>query len=561
MYQTLYRKYRPKTIDDVVGQKIAVKIIKNSLKNNQINHAYLFSGPRGTGKTTMAKILAKSVNCTELHDGVSCEKCANCLSINNGETVDIIEIDAASNNGVDEIREIRNNVALSCSSLKYKIYIIDEVHMLTIGAFNALLKTLEEPPEHIIFILATTDVQKVPTTIISRCQCINFETISTNDIKKRLKYIAEQEKATIDEDVFDKLATISNGGLRDAIGNLEKLIVSSDDTITIEDFNSIFGFVDDIVLAKFFDFLLNGNCTELIKESNLLYDSGKNLVLFTNELIEYTRKKIQTYYTTNNGSCEYCELVFKLNDLCNALKNTDNIRAIFEAGMVNISNSFAKTQTSVRNEFQKNETESSSVFEEKQSSSVDQEETKKEAPLIEKETNVIVEPSIKENDKEESNKKIRTENNKIIMNNAFALANKNELITLKQDFKRLNDYLLDREIGSIACYLVDGNLRVCGDKNIIMSYEYESMVNRGLDMYKDLVLVLKKILNTNYNICILTDEKWDEEKKLYIENIKNKNQYVVQELKKEIEQTNDISVSDDINEASMLFGEDIVEVR
>ena len=139
--------------------------------------------------------------------------------------------------------------------------------------------------------------------------------------------------------------------------------------------------------------------------------------------------------------------------------------------------------------------------------------------------------------------------------------NKNELITLKQDFKRLNDYLLDREIGSIACYLVDGNLRVCGDKNIIMSYEYESMVNRGLDMYKDLVLVLKKILNTNYNICILTDEKWDEEKKLYIENIKNKNQYVVQELKKEIEQTNDISVSDDINEASMLFGEDIVEVR
>ena len=186
-YQALYRKYRPTDFSDVIGQFNIVKTLQNSLKLNQISHAYLFSGPRGTGKTTLAKILAKNINCLDLNDGKSCGKCKNCLSIINNECSDIIEIDAASNNGVDEIREIRNNVNIVPTQLKYKVYIVDEVHMLTIGAFNALLKTLEEPPSHVIFILATTDLHKVPITIVSRCQCYEFKKIRNEDIVDRLK--------------------------------------------------------------------------------------------------------------------------------------------------------------------------------------------------------------------------------------------------------------------------------------------------------------------------------------------------------------------------------------
>ena len=184
-YQTLYRKYRPKTFELVYGQDVIVKTLKNVIKNDKLSHAYLFTGPRGTGKTSSAKLFAKAINCLNNKDGDACNECENCKSFNNNSNPDIIEIDAASNNGVDEIREIKNKVSLVPSMSKYKVYIIDEVHMLSIGAFNALLKTLEEPPEYIIFILATTEPQKIPATIISRCQRFDFKKISEEDIIKR----------------------------------------------------------------------------------------------------------------------------------------------------------------------------------------------------------------------------------------------------------------------------------------------------------------------------------------------------------------------------------------
>ena len=187
IYQALYRKYRPKTFDDVCGQEIVTTTLKNAIKNNKLSHAYLFIGPRGTGKTSIAKIFAKTINCESTNEGVSCEKCDICKLSNNNENVDIIEMDAASNNGVDEVREIKNHVTFMPTFSKYKIYIIDEVHMLSSGAFNALLKTLEEPPKHVIFILATTEPQKVPLTIISRCQCFEFKSIPNSLIEERIK--------------------------------------------------------------------------------------------------------------------------------------------------------------------------------------------------------------------------------------------------------------------------------------------------------------------------------------------------------------------------------------
>ncbi len=555
MYQSLYRKYRPKKIEDVVGQNIAVKIIKNSLQNNKINHAYLFSGPRGTGKTTMAKILAKSVNCLNASNGIACEKCKNCLEINSNETVDIIEIDAASNNGVDEVREIRNSVSLSCSSLKYKIYIIDEVHMLTIGAFNALLKTLEEPPEHIIFILATTDIQKVPSTIISRCQCINFESISDVDIKKRLAHIAKEESINLDDEVLMKIAEISNGGLRDAIGNLEKLIAASGDKkINLDEFNTIFGFVDSILLNDFFTAMIQIDIVKILDISTRLYDSGKNYILFINELIEFTRKKIREYYKKNNGYCSYCNLVFELNDLCNNLKNTDNVKALFEAGIINITNSLTS----------KNKVETTNDIITKKDSLPLQEKTyipkEQKKPEKQKENPSDLE---KKDPKEEKDNMLLYENNKIIINNTFALANKKDLVHIKKDWEKLNDYLLDRDIGSTACYLVDGNIRACGENNLILSYEYDSMVNRGMDMYDSLVTVLNQVLGKKYYISLVTDEDWEKEKQQYINNLKNNIKYEVKKIKEKNDKNPSINLSnnDSLDEASLLFGADIVEIK
>ena len=228
MYQALYRKYRPLYFSDVVGQDNIVKTLKNSIITQSFGHAYMFNGSRGTGKTTVSKIFARTVNCINPKDGEACGKCENCKNAFEKECVDIIEIDAASNNGVDEIRKIIDNINLVPSKLKYKVYIIDEVHMLSIGAFNALLKTLEEPPEHVIFILATTDPQKVPSTIISRCQCFTFNRLPDEIIVDQLKKVAKKEKIKVDSDVLKEIAYFSNGGMRDSLGYLDQLRAYTD---------------------------------------------------------------------------------------------------------------------------------------------------------------------------------------------------------------------------------------------------------------------------------------------------------------------------------------------
>ena len=220
-YKVLYRKYRPDSFDSLIGQKHIVEILKNSIKENRLAHAYLFSGPRGTGKTSTARILAKAINCRNNKSGFACGECDSCLTFNGNP--DIIEIDAASNNGVDEIRELINNVKIMPTSLKYKVYIIDEVHMLSASAFNALLLTLEEPPEHVVFILATTNLESVPITIVSRCQRFEFHRITEDDIVDRLKYVCDSEGIKYEEDGLREIAILADGGLRDALSILDQL--------------------------------------------------------------------------------------------------------------------------------------------------------------------------------------------------------------------------------------------------------------------------------------------------------------------------------------------------
>ena len=284
-YLALYRKYRPIRFSDISGQDNIVKIIHNSIVNNKISHAYLLCGPRGTGKTTMAKLIARMVNCENLIDGEPCGKCNSCLSINNNSNDDIIEMDAASNNGVDEIREIRDKVNLVPSISKYKVYIIDEVHMLSTGAFNALLKTLEEPPKHVIFILATTEEQKIPLTIASRCQKYNFTKLTVDNIVKRLKEIVMAEKLTVNDEVLTEIARFSDGGMRDAINMLDQLVSSVSGEITINNVYEINGILSFTDICDFLIMLSDGNLSNILNLVDKMESGGKDLVKLLEEML------------------------------------------------------------------------------------------------------------------------------------------------------------------------------------------------------------------------------------------------------------------------------------
>ena len=288
MYQALYRKYRPTTFDDVVGQDVVVKTLINAIKNNKLSHAYIFSGPRGTGKTSIAKILAKAINCED-ENSIICDKCVSCTQINNKQSTDIIEIDAASNNGIDEIREIRNKVGLVPTTGKYKVYIIDEVHMLTTGAFNALLKTLEEPPSHAIFILATTEFHKIPATIVSRCQKFEFKKIENKKMFDRVKKITIEEGIKIDDKCIKEIVRLSDGGLRDCISLLDQVNAYTNGNIDYNSICDVNGIIGYQTLINFLIAVFNKDLKYILHNINLFDDNGKNFVKITEELLSHLR--------------------------------------------------------------------------------------------------------------------------------------------------------------------------------------------------------------------------------------------------------------------------------
>ena len=353
-YIALYRKFRPTKFSEVVGQEHIEKTLKNQIKNGRIGHAYLFTGGRGSGKTSTAKILARAVNCLNIQDGEPCNECEICKAALSGNLVDITEMDAASNNGVDNIRDIREEVEFIPTSAKYRVYIIDEVHMLSSGAFNALLKTLEEPPAHVIFILATTEPQKLPTTIISRCQRFDFKKISISNIMKRLKYICDESNINIEENASRLIANLSDGAMRDAISILDRCIADGDSSITEEKIRELSGVPEFEFLVKMTKALIEGKSEEALLISKQIVDEGKDINVFLWELIKFQRdislsyikeelleysddkktviKELKSSYKQNT----FLDLISKLSDIQNKIRWAAEQEILFEALIIKL---------------------------------------------------------------------------------------------------------------------------------------------------------------------------------------------------------------------------------
>jgi len=497
VYQTLYRKYRPKNFDEVIGQDIIITTIKNAIKNNKINHAYIFSGPRGTGKTSTAKIIAKTVNCLNLENLKPCNKCVNCTQINNKQSIDIIEIDAASNNGVDEIRELRNNVNLVPSTGKYKIYIIDEVHMLTIGAFNALLKTLEEPPAHVIFILATTELYKIPVTILSRCQKFEFKKISINKIKQKLQEIINLENISIDEEAITEIARLADGGMRDALSILDQVVAYSENKITVKDVHEINGTIPQDELKHFIKYIALKKYNEIFNMIDEYDNNGKNFVKLSEEIINFYRNILlvmnATEYSKENISnveiykefekiIEESTIINNINEfnrIIFEMKKSNNPRLIFETVIIKLLGQNKKIKP------------------------VDISKLPEEKQPIKK----VSEPNIKQNDN--IDKEIIEKIKKIRINNTLCNFNKKQLLEMLSEIENIRIMLMQPEYSEIVSLILDGKLKAVGNSNLIFVFENKKLSNMFNENILKIDKLFKETFNKNYSTISVDINEWN----------------------------------------------------
>lgn len=543
-YTALYRKYRPTNFSSIVGQDVIVDILKNSIINNKVSHAYLFTGPRGTGKTSTAKILAHAVNCLNFTNDI-CGECSICKSLDLNDN-DIVEIDAASNNGVDEIRSLRDNVNLMPAFCKYKIYIIDEVHMLSTGAFNALLKTLEEPPSHVIFILATTEPNKIPLTILSRCQRFDFNKINMNDLVSRLKYIVNEEGRVVSDNILEQIAKISDGGLRDAINLLDQLLSLPDENINIDEVEKLSGKISTQSVYELFSYIINNDLVSILNFSTYMFDNGKNYKDLADSMLSFLRDISINTEVPNYFDKSYSELLSKIsisfnnlikmssiiNELLKELKNSNNQKMLFEIyvfQMCNILNCVDKVEvinTSMNNK-----------------KNVNIKNDKNENINIETNQNLI------DNDLKD-----------IRINNVFAGANKEILNSVNSKYYLINDYISNKKYNMVSILLSSGRIVVASDKYLLFSFENKSDVLKFDSIYKQIEQFLKKIYDESYKIVAVSDKEWEEMKNNYINNIKNKISYVfIEENDVKLEMSENSNALE--NSALNIFGEDTISVK
>lgn len=513
MYQALYRKYRPKNFNEMIGQDVIVKTLQNAISRNKISHAYLFTGPRGTGKTSTAKIFAKTINCEQPENGIPCEKCVCCTQINNQQNVDIIEIDAASNNGVDEIRELKNKVNLVPSISKYKVYIIDEVHMLSTSAFNALLKTLEEPPSHVIFILATTDPHKVLPTILSRCQRYDFKKVSESKIYDRLKYVCEQEEIIIDDSALKEISRLANGGLRDALSILDQVAAYSNDTITEKNVHDVNGTITQNDLKKMILSLTNDDLLNIFNIIDDYDNSGKSFVKLIEEIILFYKnillmKKIPNYFDNNYSELynefinvyteeQLIDILNELNSNVNVIKNDSNSRLIFELAIIKIIN-IKKNSQKFNKQLDNNEAISlttKNIKNENSDVELKQEMENKEkmiSPEIENQINQLQD---------------------IRINNTLSKLNKKIIIEYKEKFKSLNFKLLDPENGEIISMILDGELKAASEEYLLFVLKTDNITKLFNLSIPKIEQFLNNEYSTKFKVIGVEQNKWN-----YIKN-------------------------------------------
>ena len=518
-YKALYRTYRPQTFEEVAGQEHIVKTLKNALATGKISHAYLFAGPRGTGKTTMAKLFAKALNCEE-GIGHQCNKCRNCQAIMDGSHPDVLELDAASNNGVDEIRELIDKVKYGTILGKYKVYIIDEVHMLSVGAFNALLKTLEEPPEHVVFILATTEPHKILPTILSRCQRYDFNKVSEEDIKERIKTILLNEDVEYNEEAIKLIVNLADGGMRDALSILEKVLAYSGNTLKVDDILNIFSLESKEEKINLLNSIIAHNMSDVLDRLNKYITKGTDIKRLTEDLLVilkdvliYNSSSNESYLETLNKE-EAKALTYKISTdrvvkmidiLMNTVKDYKNVTAInplFEITLIKLC--------SMDDEFSKKVISQPKVETKPVEEKVVAEEAKipepvkveEPAPTIKEEVKVdlpiedtkIVEDVIILKDAEGDEGYSITDSQMV---NVMVVSKKEIKSELLEGWKNIKRLTIHPSLGKAATLLIDGRPLVASNKIVILEYQMPKLAEKVnlKDIQAELQTVLKQVFN------------------------------------------------------------------
>lgn len=566
-YQALYRVWRPQQFMDVVGQEHITKTLQNALLQQKISHAYLFSGPRGTGKTSAAKILAKAVNCERAPISEPCNECSACKGITDGSIPDVIEIDAASNNGVEEIRDIRDKVKYAPSSVPYKVYIIDEVHMLSIGAFNALLKTLEEPPKHVIFILATTEPHKIPLTIISRCQRFDFKRITAPSIVNRMRLIVEESGVSCEEKALQLVARAADGGMRDALSLLDQAISYSQDSVTVDDALTVTGAVSQGFLNELARAVREKDTVKGLQSLDELLLAGKDPMRFIEDFIFFYRDMLLyktapnleeslervllddefKYLTEEYDHGQIYELISLLNKTQQEMRWTNHPRIFLEVAIVKL----CQIESA-------NDSKSAASSSELQAMIEKMNALENElATLKQNGIPAVVAESVPQQKTRVNRKGFQVATGKI--NEILKQATKPELQNIKSNWGSMLNQLVQNQMRSQAALLNEAEPVAASTDSLIIKFKYEIHCQMALDNGKFIETItnsLYQLAGRKYKLVGVPEEQWLKIR----EDFLNSSHHTVSsdDEKGEGESQKEDPV---VMEAIRLFGEDLLEVK